>query len=368
MTCNTEKTGNLQKKRAKISEKSVLSIWTEKVSSSVKDGDFRVDIDDECLFETYDRVNDVESARKKFEGQKYLDPRCDPAFRALLDSEDALMNFLNAILHFEGENAIQSLTYTVQQDEIFHLPEPYRVKFDIGARTRAGKRIDVEMQKLKLNDYIDRMMIYNAFLLLRAKNDYNKDIGFRNIPDAKKEKFRYKLPEIYSIWIMDHPVQFMENVYRDEIGLYNQSSIGRVGCVPISAKNKYIIVDLTKFNKLKDKLETDEDRWLYILKNAGSSSSLPEFDNPTFEDALRRIECDTASDELLIRQANMKDFLYAYSDAIDESFEKGVEKQRIDGEKKRDNAIKSLLSQKVAPDVIANAFGITVEQVLGIKE
>ena len=58
----------------------------------------------------------------------------------------------------------------------------------------------------------------------------------------------------------------------------------------------------------------------------------------------------------------------AYSDAIDESFEKGVEKQRIDGEKKRDNAIKSLLSQKVAPDVIANAFGITVEQVLGIKE
>ena len=332
-----------------------------------KDGNFRVNIDDECLFETYDRVNDVESARKKFEGQKYLDPRCDPAFRALLDSEDALMNFLNAILHFEGENAIQSLTYTVQ-DEIFHLPEPYRVKFDIGARTRAGKRIDVEMQKLKLNDYIDRMMIYNAFLLLRAKNDYNKDIGFRNIPDAKKEKFRYKLPEIYSIWIMDHPVQFMENVYRDEIGLYNQSSIGRGGCVPISAKNKYIIVDLTKFNKLKDKLETDEDRWLYILKNAGSSSSLPEFDNPTFEDALRRIECDTASDELLIRQANMKDFLYAYSDAIDESFEKGVEKQRIDGEKKRDNAIKSLLSQKVAPDVIANAFGITVEQVLGIKE
>ena len=57
----------------------------------------------------------------------------------------------------------------------------------------------------------------------------------------------------------------------------------------------------------------------------------------------------------------MKDFLYAYSDAIDESFETGVEKQRIDGEKKRDNAIKSLLSQKVAPDVIAKAFGITVE-------
>ena len=293
-----------------------------------KNGDFRMNIDDEALFETYDRINNVESARKKFEGQKYLDPRCDPAFRALLDSEDALVNFLNAILHFEGENAIQSLTYTVQQDEIFHLPEPYRVKFDIGAKTKAGKRIDVEMQKLKLNDYIDRMMIYNAFLLLRAKNDYNKEIDFQNMPDAQKKRFRYKLPEIYSIWIMDYPVQFMENVYRDEVGLYNLSSVGKESCIPISTKNKYIIVDLTKFDKSKDKLETDEDRWLYILKNAGSSSSLPEFDNPTFEDALRRIECDTASDELLIRQANMKDFLYAYSDAIDESFEKGRDNER----------------------------------------
>ena len=287
-----------------------------------------MNIDDESLFETYDCANDVESARKKFEGQKYLDPRCDPAFRALFDSEDTLVNFLNAILHFEGENAIQSLTYTIQQDELFHLPEPYRVKFDIGARTKAGKRIDVEMQKLKLNDYVDRMMIYNAFLLLRAKNDYNKEIGFRDFPDAQKKRFRYKLPEIYSIWIMDHSVQFMENVYRDEVGLYNLSGVGKEGCSPISTKNKYIIVDLTKFDKPIDKLETDEDRWLYILKNAGSSSSLPEFDNPTFDDALRRIECDTASEELLIKQANMKDFLYAYSDAIDESFEKGRDNER----------------------------------------
>ena len=195
-----------------------------------------MNIDDKSLFETYDCANDVESARKKFEGQKYLDHRCDPAFRALFDSEDTLVNFLNAILHFEGENAIQSLTYTIQQDELFHLPEPYRVKFDIGARTKAGKRIDVEMQKLKLNDYIDRMMIYNAFLLLRAKNDYNKEIGFRDLPDAQKKRFRYKLPEIYSIWIMDHSVQFMENVYRDEVGLYNQSSVGKEGCIPISKK------------------------------------------------------------------------------------------------------------------------------------
>ncbi|SIN81348.1 hypothetical protein [Fibrobacter sp. UWB11] len=64
----------------------------------------------------------------------------------------------------------------------------------------------------------------------------------------------------------------------------------------------------------------------------------------------------------------MKDFLYAYSDAIDESYEKGVEKERADSKKKRDDAIKALLAQKVPPDIIANAYGIPVGDVLGIKE
>ena len=291
-----------------------------------KNGDFRVNIDEECLFENLEQRNDIESARKQFEGQKYLDPKCDPAFRALFDSEDALVNFLNAILHLDGENSIQSLTYTVQQEEIFRLPEPYRVKFDIGARTKAGKRIDVEMQQLK---------------------------------------YRYKLPEIYSIWIMDYPVQFMENVYRDEVGLYSQSSTGKEDCVPISAKNKYIIVDLTKFDKPKDKLETDEDRWLYILKNAGSSSSLPEFENPTFEDALRRIECDTASDELLIRQANMKDFLYAYSDAIDESFEKGAEQGR---DKERTATALDMLADDKPIEEIVKYSHLPKEKILELQK
>ena len=221
------------------------------------------------------------------------------------------------------------------------------------------------MQKHKLNDYIDRMMIYNAFLLLRAKNDYNKEIDFQNMPDAKKKRFRYKLPEIYSIWIMDYPVQFMEDVYRDEVGLYNQSSVGKDGCIPISTKNKYIIVDLTKFDKSKDKLETDEDRWLYILKNAGSSNSLPEFDNPTFEDALRRIECDTASDELLIRQANMKDFLYAYSDAIDESFEKGAEQGR---DKERTATALDMLADDKPIEEIVKYSHLPKEKILELQK
>ena len=322
--------------------------------------------DEEFVFDPKNVKNDIESVRKKFEGLMYLDPRCDPAFKALLDSEDSLVNFLNGVMHLEGGDAIQSLTYKIQQEENFRLPEPYGVKFDIGAHTKAGKRIDIEMQQLKLKEYIPRMMIYNAFLLLRAKSDYNKEIGFHHLPDTEKEKYRYKLPEIYSIWIMDDPVDFMgDRVYHDEVALYNKSNVGKEGCLPITTKNKYIMIDLTKFDKKFEELETDEDCWLYILKNAGSSRSSIKFDNPAIEDALRRIECGTASEELLIRQANMTDYINvcraAVAESFDDGFEKGSDKRNVE------MALDMLADNKPIEEIVKYSR-LSKEKVLELKE
>ncbi|MBR6448651.1 MAG: PD-(D/E)XK nuclease family transposase [Fibrobacter sp.] len=326
--------------------------------------------DEEFVFDPQNVKNDIESVRKKFEGLMYLDPRCDPAFKALLDSEDSLVNFLNGIMHLEGDDAIQSLTYKIQQEENFRLPEPYGVKFDIGAHTKAGKRIDIEMQQLKLKEYIPRMMIYNAFLLLRAKNDYNKEINFYNLPDTEKEKYRYKLPEIYSIWIMDHPVDFMgKGIYHDEVALYNKSNVEKVGCIPISSENKYIMIDLTKFNKKFEELESDEERWLYILKNAGSSRSSIKFGKPAIEDALRRIECGTASEELLIRQANMTDYINVCRAAVAESFDDGFEKGEAKGVADERTAVAlDMLADNEPLEKIVKYSHLSMEKVLELKE
>ena len=218
------------------------------------------------------------------------------------------------------------------------------------------------------------MMIYNAVLLLRAKSDYNKEIGFKDLPDVEKEKFRYKLPEIYSIWIMDHAVDFMgKGIYRDEVALYNKSNVGNVGCAPISSENKYIIIDLTKFDKKYEQLESDEDRWLYILKNAGSSRSSIKFGNPAIEDALRRIECGTASEELLIRQANMTDYINVCRAAVAESFDDGFEKGEAKGlEKGRDDrnvemALDMLADNKPIEEIVKYSH-LSMEKVLELRD
>ena len=226
------------------------------------------------------------------------------------------------------------------------------------------------MQQVKLKEYIPRMMIYNAFLLLRAKNDYNKEIGFKDLPDVEKEKFRYKLPEIYSIWIMDHPVDFMgKGIYRDEVALYNKSNVGKVDCAPISSENKYIIIDLTKFDKKYEQLETDEDRWLYILKNAGSSRSSIKFGNPAIEDALRRIECGMASEELLIRQANMTDYINVCRAAVAESYDDGYEKGEAKGVADERTAVAlDMLADNEPIEKIVKYSHLPMEKVLELKE
>ena len=226
------------------------------------------------------------------------------------------------------------------------------------------------MQQLKLKEYIPRMMIYNAFLLLRSKSDYNKEIGFKDLPDAEKEKYRYKLPEIYSIWIMDDPVDFMgDGIYHDEVALYNKSNVGKEGCLPITTKNKYIMIDLTKFDKKFEELETDEDRWLYILKNAGSSRSSIKFDNPAIEDALRRIECGTVSEELLIRQANMTDYINVCRAAVAESFDDGYEKGLEKGSDKRNVEMAlDMLADNEPIEKIVKYSHLSKEKVLELKE
>ena len=71
----------------------------------------------------------------------------------------------------------------------------------------------------------------------------------------------------------------------------------------ITEKVKYILYDLTRFNKTLDDVQTDEDRWLYLLKNAGSSNELPDFDDNVIAQAIKRLLVKTASEKLLKEQA-----------------------------------------------------------------
>ncbi len=104
--------------------------------------------------------------------------------------------------------------------------------------------------------------------------------------------------------------------------------------LPVTDKIEYIMYDLTQFSISKDKIRTDEERWLYLLKTAGTSNNLPDFNDRVIAKAIKRLLVKTASEKLLREQAkNMvmteEELDYLASLKI-RAHEEGLEKGRIE--------------------------------------
>lgn len=65
----------------------------------------------------------------------------------------------------------------------------------------------------------------------------------------------------------------------------------------------YILYDLTKFTKTIDEVKTVEERWLYLLKHAGTAESLPDFNDDVIAKAIDRLLVNHASNKDLEKQA-----------------------------------------------------------------
>ncbi len=139
---------------------------------------------------------------------------------------------------------------------------------------------------------------------IRSKKDFDSECGLGKAPRKDREAFRYTVPTVYSLWICDFSLDELREFgeYRDEWFVCSRNAIAHGKAKPIGGKNKYIIYELEKFRKTKGELKTTEDKWLFVLANAGKDPELPEFSDDVFADALRRIEVHSADRELLSEQ------------------------------------------------------------------
>lgn len=231
----------------------------------------------------------------------YLDPLYDAAFKAFLNDEQALISFLNGIFQFEGENRITSVTIKNTEINII-FPQVKTCRLDIRAMTSNGYSINVEMQKAKHSRFIERILLQHSAFMLQSKYEWDQEFLKQPTKDltdeerSRREASRYEIPPTFAIWVCDFPLE-KQDEYRGTWAIRNEKGL------TITEKVKYILYDLTRFNKTLDDVQTDEDRWLYLLKNAGSSNELPDFDDNVIAQAIKRLLVKTASEKLLKEQA-----------------------------------------------------------------
>jgi predicted transposase/invertase (TIGR01784 family) len=198
---------------------------------------------------------------------RFLDPKNDYVFKRIFGSDrshDILMSFLDAIL-YEGKGKIEDLEILnpYSAGAIFDLKDTY---LDVRVKLKNNITVLIEMQ-LSNRSAFEKRVAYNA-----CKTYANQlESG---------EKY-YLLNPVIALTIMDFtlfeksPAIINSFVFKEETQnfTYNQEI-------------KLVFVELPKFNKKLEELETLTEKWLYFLKNAPllrekpkTLETIPELDN-----------------------------------------------------------------------------------------
>jgi predicted transposase/invertase (TIGR01784 family) len=192
---------------------------------------------------------------------RYIDPLTDFGFKRIFGTEPnkpILKNFLNVLL--PEHHRIQDLSLKNVESLGKTIVERKAI-FDIFCQAQSGEQFIVEIQKVKQNWFKDRSVYYATFPIQEQ---------------AEKGEWDYRLQAVYTVGVLD----FIFDDHKSEETLLHTVELKDQDCQVFYDKLKFIYIELPKFKKSLEKLQSPLDRWLFVLRY------LPKLDDrpPGFED------------------------------------------------------------------------------------
>ncbi len=277
----------------------------------------------------------------------FINPKTDYAFKKIFgssDSKDILISFLNAII-YEGNPTIEDL-------EIIDPNLPPRVEglkdcsLDVKAKLADGTLVIIEMQVLNVESCGQRIF-YNAA----------KTYAFQL---QKREGYRMLKPVI-ALTITDF--EMFKNsgklisrfVYKEENSNlhYPDNDI------------KLVFVELPKFTKSVDQLETLADKWLYFMKYAITITEVPPVMDsvPEIHQAFGIADRANLSPDELANIERQEMFIYDQQGTII----KAVKDADRDARQEEKRAIARQLLDRLDDATIAQITGLSVDYVQNLR-
>jgi len=258
----------------------------------------------------------------------YIDPLTDFAFKKLFGSEpnkDLLIDFLNGV--FRGRKLIVDLVYNKNEHPGETVNEGGAI-FDLTCTGNDGEQFIIEVQRGKQGNFKQRAIFYTSRLVSEQA------------PKGRRSEWAYDVKEVYLIALLE---DFSLDAGNDQEFLHDICLSNRETGKVFYEGLGYIFIELIKFVKTEAELDTDLDKWLYVLKNMSSMDKIPVYlRKPIFEKLFNIAEYSnltkeekTMYDTSLKRKWDNKAVLdYAVNEAAKEA--KQVEKREIAREMKKD--------------------------------
>ena len=276
--------------------------------------------------------------------EKYINPFTDFGFKKLFGTEvnkDLLMDFLNELICTKGK--IKEVQY-LNSEQLGRSEDDRRAVYDIYCTTETDETFIVEMQKVRLNFFKDRSVYYASFPI--------RDQGLKGDWD-------YRLKAVYMVGILN----FVFNESKDDKNYYH-SEVKLMDTQKKTVfydKLTFIYLEMPKFNKGVDELETRFEKWMYVLKNLPKLQELPaQLQERIFEKIFHVAEIAKMNKQEI---AEYEDSLKKYRD-MNSALATAKMEGELKGEMKGKIEIaQRLLNKGMSIEDVSDATGLSEEQV-----
>jgi predicted transposase/invertase (TIGR01784 family) len=294
--------------------------------------------------------------------EKYINPFTDYGFKKLFGEEinkDLLLDFLNELLK-EEQGIIKDLAY-LKTEHLGTTELDRKAIFDLYCENEKGEKFIVELQKTKQNFFKDRTLYYSTFPIREQ---------------AKRTDWDYELKAVYTIAILDFVFDEDKNEpnkFRYDVKLKDIES-NKV----FYNKLTFIYLEMPKFNKTVDELETRFDKWLYVIRNLNKLDRIPDkLREQIFEKLFETAEIAKFTQEQVLSYEDSLKYYRDLKNSLDTARDEGKIEGKIEGMREgemkgkieglREGEMKGLM--KVAKNMLSNGMPVSeIAKLTGLSE
>ena len=290
--------------------------------------------------------------------ERYISLLTDFGFKRIFGTKpnkDLLINFLNSL--FDGFQVIKDVKY-LNSEHVGDVFAERKAIFDVYCENERGEKFIVEMQNAYQKYFKDRSLFYSTFPIREQA--------------PKGAEWNFQLEHVYTVALLNFDLEeeaFDKNDINHDVGLLDKKTLK-----VFNDKLSFKYVEIAKFNKTEEELDTLYDKWLYVLKNLSRLDERPSaLKEKVFTKLFEEAEIAKFTPTEL---KEYEDSLKAYRDvknSIDTALEKGREEGMAEGmakgmEKEKQSTARRLLSMGLSEEQVSTATELPLEVIQKLRE
>jgi predicted transposase/invertase (TIGR01784 family) len=274
--------------------------------------------------------------------ERYINLFTDFGFKRLFGNEenkDILMDFLNTLL--VDKQTIINLKF-LNSEVLGKTILDRRAVYDLYCENDKGEKFIVELQRAEQEVFKERSIFYAS----RAIEE-----------QSIKGEWNYNWQAVYTIAIMDFTFAGMgHNNVKSDVILFDQENQ-----LKFTDKLRFIYLEMPKFTKTIDELETNYDKWLYLLKNISNMDNIPsKLQKAFFEKVFQIAEVSNYTPQERQQYEESLKYFRDYHNTIQFEFKKGIK----EGARQTAKRLKDL---GISVEIIIQSTGLTQEEINQIE-